>query len=269
VSDDLKKWLPWILVGVMALILAFIVIAGLGDGDTLADDTSTTVPETTSTAVETTTTAQETTTTTAPPETTTTAPPETTTTAPPETTTTAPPETTTTAPPGTVELTRVGVQAGDTWVPFSENDEVAIAAVTAVLGAPTHDSGWVDAFSSPYGVCDAPVVRGVHWDDLVLLFTQAETDFWTAGVPHFYSFSYTNTNPELFTPEGIGIGSSLEQLDDAYGGPDLVIDEAWFDPAMGFWSYKMAPWTGLWGFATGQTFAHAVTSINGGRGCGE
>jgi hypothetical protein len=197
--------------------------------------------------------------------------PATTTTATPaETTTTAPTDTTTTVPtPGTVELTRVGVQAGDTWVPFSEDDEVTIDAVTAVLGAPSHDSGWVDALSSPYGVCPPPVVRGVHWNDLVLLFTQAETDFWTAGVPHFYAFNYTDTNPELFTPEGIGIGSSLEQLDAAYGGPDLIIEEAWFDPSLGFWSYKMAPWTGLWGFTTGQTFAHVVTSINGGQGCGE
>ena len=264
-NDDLKKWLPWILVGVMALILAFIVVTNLGDGDTVAADTSTTAPETTTTSPETSTTVAETTTTMTAPETTTTS------TAPPETTTTstAPETTTTTAAPGTVELTRVGVQAGGTWVPFSENDEVAIAAVTAVLGAPTHDSGWVDAFSSPYGVCPPPVVRGVHWGDFLMVFTQAETDFWTAGVPHFYAFHYTNTSPELFTPEGIGIGSSLEQLDAAYGGPDLVIDEAWFDPSVGFWSYKLATWTGLWGYATGQTFAHTVTSINGGQGCGE
>lgn len=212
------------------------------------------------------------TTTSAPPETTTTTlPPGTTTTtaAPETTTTTLPPETTTTTVPATVELTRVGVQAGDTWVPFSEDDEVAIAAVAAVLGAPTHDSGWIEAFTSPYGVCPAPVVRGVHWDGLVLLFTQANTDFWSPGVPHFYAFHYTDATPVLFTTEGIGIGSSLEMLDAAYGGPDLVIDEAWYDPSAGFWSYRLAPWTGLWGFATGQTFAHVVTSINGGQGCGE
>jgi len=260
-NEGLKKWLPWILTGILAVILIVVLVVNLGDDDgealgttTTALVTSTTVPVTTTTVAETTTTAA----------------PETTTTAVPETTTSAPPETTTTTQAsGTVELTRVGVQAGDTWVPFSENDDVTIAAVTSVLGAPTHDSGWVDALSSPYGVCPPPVVRGVHWNDLVLMFTQADTDFWTAGVPHFYAFNYTNTNPELFTPEGIGIGSSLEQLEAAYGGPDLVIDEAWFDPSMGFWSYKLAPWTGLWGFATGQAPAHVVTSINGGQGCGE
>lgn len=260
-SDGLRQWLPWIVAGVLALVLAAVLIAN-NSGDVVAGDTTSSTVATSSTIAETTTTSSAPTTTTEAATTTTTAPPETTTTVPAETTTTSP-------APGTVELTRVGVQAGSTWVPFSENDETAIAAVAAVLGEPSHDSGWIDALSSPYGVCPPPLVRGVHWNDLVLMFTQAETDFWTAGVPHFYSFNYTGTNPELFTPEGIGIGSSLEQLDAAYGGPDLIIEEAWFDPSLGFWSYKMAPWTGLWGFATGQTFAHVVTSINGGHGCGE
>lgn len=254
-NEVLKRWLPWTVAGVLLAVLIVVLIANSDSGETVAGDTTTTVHEVSSTVADSTTTV-----------------PETTTSSTPETTTssTRPPEpTTTTAVPGTVELTRVGVQAGETWVPFSQDDETTITAVTAVLGAPTHDSGWVDAVSSPYGVCPPPMVRGVHWDDLVLLFTQAETDFWTEGVPHFYAFTYTNTNPELFTPEGIGIGSSLEQLDATYGGPDLVIDEAWFDPSVGFWSYKSAAWTGLWGFATGQSFAHVVTSINGGHGCGE
>ncbi len=261
-TENLQKWLPWVVAGVLALIIAAMLIADADGEDVAIGETTTTDTATTSTIGETTTTIA--------PDTTTTEMPETTTTAPSDTTiTTLPPETTTTAGPGTVELTRVGVQAGEVWVPFSENDEVAIAAVAAVLGAPTLDSGWIEAFSSPYGVCPPPVVRGVHWDDFVMLFTQADTDFWTPGVPHFYAFNYTGSTPELLTTEGIGIGSSLEMLDAAYGGPDLVIDEAWFDPSAGFWSYRMATWTGLWGFATGQTFAHTVTSINGGQACGE
>ncbi|GMQ92615.1 MAG: hypothetical protein BMS9Abin12_0091 [Acidimicrobiia bacterium] len=258
---NLQKWLPWVVAGLLALAVGLVLITRSGGEDLVIGEPTTTSVENTSTVAETTTTV---------PDTTTTETPETTTSAPLETTTTTKPvETTTTTLPGTVGLTRAGIQAGDTWVPFSENDEISIAAVAAVLGAPTHDSGWIDAFSSPYGVCPAPVVRGVHWDDLVLLFTQADTDFWTAGVPHFYAFTYTGTTPELFTMKGIGIGSSLQMLDTAYGGPDLVIDEAWFDPSVGFWSYKLAPWTGLWGFATGRTPAHVVTSINGGQGCGE
>ena len=256
---DIRKWLPWIAVAVMALILALVVGANLGGEDVAAIETTTIASETTTTVPGTTTSAPVTTTTV----------PTTTTTAAPVTTTTTAAETTTTAGPLTVELTRVGVQAGEVWVPFSEDDELAVSAVVAVLGTPTHDSGWIESLSSPYGVCPAPLVRGVHWDDFVMLFTQADTDFWTAGVPHFYAFTYTGTTPEMLTTEGIGVGSTLEMLDAAYGGPDLVIDEAWFDPSAGFWSYKLAPWTGLSGFTTGQAFADTITSVNGGQGCGE
>lgn len=259
-NDNLRRWLPWIAVAAMALILALVVNANLGGDDVAAIETTTTTLGSATTDPGSTTSA---------PVTTTTTEPTTTTTAVPETTTTTVAETTTTVGTGTVELTRVGVQAGEAWVPFAEDDEVAISAVATVLGAPTHDSGWVESFSSPYGVCPAPLVRGVHWDDFVMLFTQADTDFWTAGVPHFYAYTYTGTTPELFTTEGIGIGSTLEMLDAVYGGTDLVIEEAWFDPSLGFWSYKLATWTGLSGFATGRAVADTITSINGGQGCGE
>jgi hypothetical protein len=256
VSEGLKKWLPWIAVGVMAVILAVVVIANRGDGDIAAVETTTTVTETTTTTIEPTTTVPETTTTVT--ETTTTAPP-------PDTTTTS------TAAPETVALTDEGIYAGDVWLHFGFDDESAIAAVTAVLGAPTNDSGWVDALSSPYGVCPPPVVRGVHWGSLTLLFTQSDTDFWSAGIPHFYAYNYFANEPpvDLETTEGVAVGDSIGMLKAAYPGPKLVIDEDPFDPAAGIWLYDIETWTGMWGFATGQSDAHAITSINGGQGCGE
>jgi hypothetical protein len=163
----------------------------------------------------------------------------------------------------TVSLTEHGLHAGATWVHFGYNDEDAIAAVSAVLGPPTLDSGWVDE-----PLCPPPVVRTVRWNDLWLLFTKANTDFWSAGVPHFFTYQYSGPAPELFTSEGIGIGSSLAMLKAAYPGPDLVIDESPFDSG-GFWTYKIASWTGMSGFATGQMDIDVVTSIQGGRGCGE
>ena len=165
--------------------------------------------------------------------------------------------------PDTVTLTEHGLHAGDVWIYFGYNDEDAISAVTAVLGPPTSDSGWVDE-----PLCPPPVVRTVRWNDLWLLFTKANTDFWSAGVPHFFTYQYSGPTPELFTTEGIGVGSSLADLTAAYGGPDLVIDESPFDSG-GFWTYKAASWTGMSGFATGQAGTDLVTSIQGGRGCGE
>lgn len=231
------------------------------------DGSDTTVPETLTTTSSTSTT---TTTTQAPEETTTT-----TTLAPEETTTTtteAPEETTTTtaAGPTVVQLTNEGIQAGAVWVPFGTDDDDAVAAIEAILGAPTTDSGWIPAWGD-YGVCPDPLVRAVEWDALITLYTTAESDFWSpAGTEHFFSFNYlaAASPANLMTPEGIGIGSTLAELDAAYPG-EVVIDEAFFDPALGFWSYRLMDWTGLWGYASGQANTSTITSINGGSGCGE
>ena len=258
---DLKKWLPWIAVGAIALILAVALASSLGGGGTVAADSTTTrhesttsVPDTTSTtALETTTTVPQTTTSSTLVE---------------STTTSSVEATTTSAGKSTVELSDEGVQAGTQWVHFGYDDADAIEAVAAVLGSPTDDSGWVDSFSV-YGTCPAPVVRGVHWDDFVMLFTQADTDFWSAGVPHFFGYYLTSRSPDLVTTENVGVGSSVDLLEVAYGGALYTMEESLFDPALGYWTYDQEIWTGLWGYSTGQDSSDVVTSINGGSGCGE
>jgi hypothetical protein len=240
-DDDLKKWLPWIGGAAVLLIIIAVFFLTRSEGDDAASSTTVATASTTLTSVvDTTTTVADT------------------------TTTTVPDTTTTTVVPDTVLFTNEGIFAGETWIHFGFDDEDTIAAVSAVLGAPTNDSGWV---AEP--ICPPPEVRTVRWSDLWLLFTKADTDFWSGGVPHFFTYQYSGSTPELFTTEGIGLGSTLNDLDEAYGGPDLVISESPFGPGEGFWTYKAAGWTGMWGFATGQTPADTVTSINGGRGCGE
>ena len=246
------------------VLLMAMIVAGCSS----SDEATTTEPSTLTTT-STTAASSTTTTTTAPAETTTTtAPVETTTTTVAETTTTTVAVTTTTVVTDSVELTRVGVQARDTWVPFGEDDETAIAAVAAVLGAPDIDSGWVDSFSV-YGTCPPPVVRGVQWGGFTMLFTQANTDFWSAGVPHFFAFYSTDTVPDLATAEGLRIGRTVTDLEAIYGGPDLVIGENPFDPTGAIWTWMRADWTGLYGFADSQGATGEITSINGGQGCGE
>lgn len=243
--------------------LIALVATACGSSDDTADSTAPTTTAPTTTVAPTSTMAA---TTTAAP-TTTEAP--TTTVAP--TTTEAP--TTTDAPPvepATVELTRVGIQAGDVWVPFSEDDDVAVAAIEAVLGAPTKDTGWIPAWGD-YGACPEPMMRAVEWGSLITLYTTAATDFWfPEGVEHFYAFNYYDNAPPngLMTPDGIGVGSTLGELKAAYPG-EIEVDEAFFDPSLGFWSYRLATWTGMWGYATGLADDSTITSINGGQGCGE
>lgn len=228
--------------------------------------TASSEPTTTSSTIAPSTTVAEPTTTTAAP--TTSEQPTTTSTTVAATTTTAVETTTTTAPAETVELTRVGVQAGETWVPFAEIDEVAIAAVAAVLGPPDSDSGWIDSFSI-FGTCPPPVVRGVQWGSFTMLFTQAETDFWTEGVPHFFAWTTIDVDPDLATMAGLQLGQTMTDVEALYGGPDLEVGENPFDPTAALWSYRRAPWTGLYGGATNQGPEGVVTSMQGGRGCGE
>jgi len=172
--------------------------------------------------------------------------------------------------PPVIELSDEGIQAGDEWVHFGYDDDDTVSAIEAVLGAPTKDTGWIDAFGD-YGVCHPPLLRVVEWDSLVTLHTNGDTDFWFGGVEHFYGYYYTNvaSPPDIRTTEDIGIGSTLGDLKATYDPAKIVIDEAFFDPAVGFWSYDSNPWTGMWGYATGQGDGDTITSINGGRGCGE
>lgn len=243
-----------------AIVLA---IVGVVAASCSSDDASatTTVPVTLTSTSSTTTVAETTTTTAA----------ETTTTTVAEATTSSTSTTTTTPPAAAkVELSDEGIQAGAQWIYFGFDDDDTVTHISAVLGAPTKDTGWIDPFGD-YGVCLGPKMRAVEWGSLVTLYTRGNTDFWSGGVEHFYSYYYTDvTNPpDLRTTENIGIGSSLGQLRAAYDPTKIVIDEAFFDPSVGFWSYDLQTWTGLWGYATGQSDAHAITSINGGQGCGE
>lgn len=176
-------------------------------------------------------------------------------------------------------LTDEGIYAGSTWVYFGYDDDDAIAAVSAVIGPPSDDSGWLDSVTDgwdQFGVCPSPRVRGVNWGEdgdvsLQLLFTDGDTDFWSGGVEHFYSFYYFDSSAPsgLGTPEGIGIGSTLGDLQSVYAPSSITIEEAFFDPAVGFWAYDLVGWTGLWGYATGLSDSDTITSINGGQGCGE
>lgn len=243
----------------IGLVAVVGLIAGACSGD--ADDATTTLQTLTTTSSTSTTTTTSSTTTTAPAETTTTVA-ETTTTMAAETTTT------TTAIGTPLALSDEGVQAGETWVPLGTVEDDAIAAVSVAFGAPTDDSGWVDAFSV-YGTCPGPVVRGVHWGGFVMLFTQAETDFWTEGVPHFFAYYYTAAPPDLATTEGLVLGDTLATVEALYGGPKLEIAEDPFNPTAGIWLYDLVGWTGMYGYADSQDPSGIISTINGGRGCGE
>ena len=249
----------------LALAAASLTACSGGDDDESADDTLAVV--TTTTGVTTTTTTVAPTTTEAP---TTTAAP---TTPPTEPAPTAPPTTpapteapaTTAAPsttvaPATVVLARDGLGV----VPFGTDADGAVAALTAVLGPPTEDTGWVDPLT--ISTCAGTELRRVSWGALaILLGDPAATG---TGVRQFFASSYGNVagvEPQpagLVTPEGIGLGTSVADLKAAY--PGVVLnpgEEGLIEP-----SFFVDD--SLRGIVTGDTDTDSVTVVFGGPFCG-
>lgn len=139
-------------------------------------------------------------------------------------TSTAPPTTiaaTTTAP--TAPTTAAAADArlrrdGFGTVAFGTEAEASIAALTAELGPPTSDTGWVAPIE--IGTCPGTQVRLVSWGVLDLLF--GDESVFASGSAHFFGWSYGDVAElggepvGLRSPEGIGLGATLPELRAAY-----------------------------------------------------
>jgi hypothetical protein len=172
--------------------------------------------------------------------------------------TTAAPSTTVAAPTLTLAPTGLGVAT------FGTDADAAVAAVTAALGPPTEDTGWVDPLT--IASCAGEELRRVSWGVLALyLGDPAATD---SGVRQFFTYSYGNVadlggEPAgLTTAEGIGLGDSVADLRAAYPQVQIVPgEEGLIEPAF-YVSDELG------GFLTGDTDTDSVTVMYGGAFCG-
>lgn len=215
---------------------------------------------TTSTAP--TTTRPETTATTAPTTTPTSRSPTTTTTTAPETTATSePPTTTTTLAPLVLQAAGLGP------VSFGATPEETISEVSARLGSADSDSGWVSSRGN-FGTCPGSIVRVVRWDSLRVFFSDGPTEF-GEDFHHFfyYSQSFVDTDVliDLTTSAGIGIGSTVAELTDAYGAR-LEIEST--SPFGVTFAVRPGGPGLLSGTLTESVPEGEVTSLAGGFGCG-
>jgi hypothetical protein len=177
------------------------------------------------------------------------------------TTTTVAPTTTTTTPPGAALVLRDN-GLGD--AAFGADPDGVIDFVTAFIGPPTVDSGWMDPLS--LGSCPGTEVRTVSWGDLNLYF--GDESKVVVGRRHFFAYGYgppfgTTINPAgLQTDRAIGVGSTVAQVEAAY--PDVVVNPA---EATAPASFQISP--ALTGQLSGVDDAATVTEVSGGFGCGE
>jgi hypothetical protein len=149
---------------------------------------------------------------------------------------------------------------------FGAEADGVISYVTGLVGAPTADSGWIDAAGSPFGSCPGPRVRGVQWGQLQLFFGDKTS---VSTVPeHFYSYSYGAFTGQPAAPEGLltdtgfGLGSPLSSVRAA--APSVSVFD---DPVFGAGFSITAG--GLSGTLSDATDAGRVLVLYGGIGCGE
>ena len=164
---------------VLISILIVVATAGCGSDEQPANSTSTVDTSTTTSSTIAASTTLATTTTTQLPVTTTAAPE---TTVAPETTQPAETTTTTIAPGASLILGPSSLGAAE----FGTDPEAVITYVSSLIGPPSADSGWTDAITGGFGICPGNEVRGVSWNDLLLLFSD-NTDV-ASGRRHFFSY---------------------------------------------------------------------------------
>ncbi len=222
--------------------------------DQMPADTTTSIPTTTSAPPTTSPTTVSTTVTTRP---STTQPP------PTDPPTTQPVTTETTIPPLTLEGDGLGV------IDLGADVDETRNAITARLGSATSDSGWVNARGT-FGTCPGSVVRVIRWGSLRVFFGDGPTGFGD-GNYHFYFFSQsraeTDTVIDLRSARGIGVGSTVADLVEAYG------DDVEITSSSGFGVTFIIEDDGtseglLSGTLTESIDTGQVTSLTGGFGCG-
>jgi hypothetical protein len=152
---------------------------------------------------------------------------------------------------------------------FGSDPEDVISELTERLGEPTSDTDWVDQNERFDGLCGGTEARFVTWESLQLFFTDRESAWAPEGTRHFASFSVEEgvADLEFATSRGVGLGSSVAEIADAYGG------EVTFgiQPAYEAEAFELdPPGDGyLIGFLTGLDDDDTVIEIVGGFSCGE
>lgn len=183
------------------------------------------------------------------------------TTIPASTVSTEPTTTTTTLAP--IILAADGLTVVDLGDPFEE----VSAAVSARLGSPTEDTGWVGA-TSDFGICPGTVVRMQRWSSLRLLYSDGPTEFEAEG-RHFFYFSQSTVGTDevldLVTAEGVGLETTVPELEAAFG--DTLSIESTAEFGVTFYVTPAGPGL-LSGTLTNSGPEGIVTSLGGGFGCG-
>jgi hypothetical protein len=153
-------------------------------------------------------------------------------------------------------------------VDFLADPDNTLIHVTAALGEPDEDSGLVDGYQF-YGICPGPQIRIVRWGNFEVAFAYPDGED-----PFFFQWRVPALNgdgsPAPTTPEGIGIGSTVADLQAVYG--DAITVE--FSEDFDLWSFDPTDNTafygdGLNGAVTGGDPTDTIQFITAGQSCAD
>lgn len=156
-------------------------------------------------------------------------------------------------------------------VAFGQPAELVVATLTAVFGEPDADTGWGPAVASPFGVCPGERARGVRWGRLGVLLSDGPTSYGSAEYPHFFAWDVHAFEAESGlaprTAAGIGLGSTVDALTEAYG------ERVHFHPADGPFPDRFEVAIGMRGSISGSLTGpdpdDTITFLTAGDPCGE
>lgn len=148
--------------------------------------------------------------------------------------------------------------------------DAVVADLSALFGEPDLDSDWTPAEPNIYGDCPGSEMRAIGWGSLVTIFVRDSDDelggrFFTYTYGYDYQGNTGGVDPRglsLRTADGIGLGSTVRDLNDAYG-PDLVVEG---DETLDVWSFRVEG-SEISGLLSGQGESDTVTLIELVTGC--
>ena len=148
--------------------------------------------------------------------------------------------------------------------------ETVVADISALYGEPDHDSDWIVAEPNIYGSCPGAQMRAIGWGSLLTIFIQDTNDdlggrFYTYTYGYDYTQNVGGVDPrglDLTTAAGIGVGSTMAELDAAYGSALSINGDAELD----VWPFQITG-SAIGGLLSGPDATDAVTLIELATGC--